>query len=593
MQLRKFTGLALLVLLLVAAVYGVIRTRPGPPAATRASSTRGQQAGPLVVDESALETVKTLLRMPTSPEEREAAQSALRLADKASDLSFAQAVWRMASRPAAATAAARDIDARLQEALKTLAADKATVDRLTAAAAKAGVTEAPRLRDQLELAKAIATLDQDAVDDAQQDLMSAGGNPQSGFEDMIRQHEAASLASDTLRIATTPFVIEPGLVSHVSAWSSLRDKRLALVRAGSAADSTATVLRQRHDSIQARAARRLQAGSATAISSDSTAALLAEARRQGLREKALATLDRRVDNQQQLAAAFTTWATIVRSQELAAVNRALRSVATLLLIALIGVLLLRWTERTTSRLSVDHRRMHTLRLVSRVALQVLTILLMLLVIFGPPSNLGTFLGLAGAGLTVALKDFIVGFIGWFVLLGPDGIRPGDLVEINGVTGEVLELGIFQTVLLETGDWAGSSSPTGRRVTFNNSFAIEGHYFNFSTTGQWLWDELQIVVPEARDPYPISESLRREVEEATIESVQQAEAEWKGARRTPQFATLTATPTVNLRPIPGGAEITVRYVTRLNERSALRARLYRAAMELLGAGARISATEVRA
>jgi len=219
---------------------------------------------------------------------------------------------------------------------------------------------------------------------------------------------------------------------------------------------------------------------------------------------------------------------------------------------------------------------------------VLTILALLLVIFGPPSNLGTFLGLAGAGLTVALKDFIVGFIGWFVLLGADGIRPGDLVEINGVTGEVTEVGIFQTVLLETGDWGGSSQPTGRRVTFNNSFAIEGHYFNFSTTGQWLWDELQIVVPQGRDPYPISESLRHEVEEATKESASQAEADWRGARRTPQFASLTAAPMVILRPIPNGTEIAVRYVTRLAERSGLRARLYRTAMDLLGSGAQVSA-----
>jgi len=588
MQLRKYSGLAVLAVLLFAAIYGVILTRPTPPATKPAPGARGQRAGSLVIDESALETIKALLRMPTSPEERESAQSALRAADKASDLAFAQAVWRMAARPAAATPEARQIDARLQEALKTLAADKATVDRLTAAEARADVIEAPRVRDQLELAKAIATLDQDAVDDAQQDLMTAGGNPQSGFDEMIRQHEAASQSSDTLRIATAPLVIKPGLLSHVLAWTSLRDKRLALVRAESSADSTATVLRQRHDSIQARAARRLQAGNAAALSSDSTATLLAEARRQALREKSLSTLDRRVENEHQLAGVLGTWATIVRGQELAAINRALRSVVALLVIVFIGVLLLRWTEQTTSRLSVDRRRLHTLRMVGRVALQVLTILLILLVMFGPPSNLGTFLGLAGAGLTVALKDFVVGFFGWFGLLGPDGIRPGDLVEINGVTGEVLEVGIFQTVLLETGDWGGSSHPTGRRVTFNNSFAIEGHYFNFSTSGQWLWDELQIVVPEGRDPYPISESLRREVEEATKESAQQAEDEWKGARRTPQFASLTATPTVNLRPIPGGAEIAVRYVARLTERAAIRARLYRVAMDLLGSNARVSA-----
>jgi small-conductance mechanosensitive channel len=588
MQLRKYSGLAVLAVLLFAAIYGVILTRPTPPATKPAPGARGQRAGSLVIDESAVETIKALLRMPTSPEERESAQSALRAADKASDLAFAQAVWRMAARPAAATPEARQIDARLQEALKTLAADRATVDRLTAAEARANVIEAPRVRDQLELAKAIATLDQDAVDDAQQDLMTAGGNPQSGFDEMIRQHEAASQSSDTLRIATAPLVIKPGLLSHVLAWTSLRDKRLALVRAESSADSTATVLRQRHDSIQARAARRLQASHDTTLSSDSTAVLLAEARRQAMRQKSRATLDRRVDNQEQLAGALGAWTTVVRVQERAAINRALSSLVTLLLVAFVGVLLLQWTERTTSKLSVDRRRMHTLRMVSRVTLQVLTILALLLVIFGPPSNLGTFLGLAGAGLTVALKDFIVGFIGWFVLLGADGIRPGDLVEINGVTGEVIEVGIFQTVLLETGDWGGSSHPTGRRVTFNNSFAIEGHYFNFSTTGQWLWDELQIVVPAGRDPYAISESLRGEVEEATKESVTQAEADWKGARRTPQFASLTATPTVTLRPIPGGTEIAVRYVTRAAERSALRARLYRAAMDLLGSGAKVSA-----
>ena len=154
--------------------------------------------------------------------------------------------------------------------------------------------------------------------------------------------------------------------------------------------------------------------------------------------------------------------------------------------------------------------------------------------FGPPNNLGTFLGLAGAGLTVALKDFIVGFIGWFVLMGRNGIRIGDLVEINGVTGEVVELGMFYTVLLETGGWSESGHPTGRRVTFMNGFAIEGHYFNFSTSGRWLWDEIRIAVPSGHDPYPIVEAIRGQVEESTAESARQAEVQWREARRSPHL-----------------------------------------------------------
>src|SRR4051812_30755021 len=216
MPFRKYASFLILGLLLAAAVYAVVLTRPQPRVvAPRAPGTRGAPTGSLVVDESTLDTVKALLHLPTSPEERESAQSALRLADKASDLAFAQAVWRTASRPAASTAEAQKVNTRLQDALRTLAADKATVDRLTAAAAKAGVTEAPRLKDQLELAKAVATLDQDEVDDAEQDLVSAGGNPQSGFDEMIRQHEAASQASDTLHVAITPLVIKPGLLSQI------------------------------------------------------------------------------------------------------------------------------------------------------------------------------------------------------------------------------------------------------------------------------------------------------------------------------------------------------------------------------------------
>src|SRR5204862_7465109 len=82
----------------------------------------------------------------------------------------------------------------------------------------------------------------------------------------------------------------------------------------------------------------------------------------------------------------------------------------------------RYLHSFPTRRSSDlmHRRqLETLRTLMRVTLQIIGVLLTLLVIFGRPSQLGTFLGLAGAGLTVALKDFIIGFFGWFALMGKD------------------------------------------------------------------------------------------------------------------------------------------------------------------------------
>src|SRR2546430_9608561 len=60
------------------------------------------------------------------------------------------------------------------------------------------------------------------------------------------------------------------------------------------------------------------------------------------------------------------------------------------------------------------------------------------------------------------------------------------------------------------------------LPISNSFAIEGHYFNFSTSGQWLWDELQVVLPAGQDPYPIVNEIRKKASEATKESAKQAE-----------------------------------------------------------------------
>src|ERR1700682_4596942 len=231
----------------------------------------------------------------------------------------------------------------------------------------------------------------------------------------------------------------------------------------------------------------------------------------------------------------------------------LTGLAIILGIFLVGIFFDSWLERLLGKLTLDRRQVETLRTVTRGAVQVAAVLFILLVIFGPPGQLGTILGLAGAGLTVALKDFIVGFLGWFVLMGKNGIRLGDWVEINGVTGEVVELGMFSTVLLETGNWTDSGHPTGRRVTFTNSYAIEGHYFNFSTSGQWMWDELQVVLPTGQDPYPVIDAIQKKVLEATADTGKKAEQEWRSAAKSGDMSALSAAPAINVKPVIGGGE----------------------------------------
>jgi small-conductance mechanosensitive channel len=182
-----------------------------------------------------------------------------------------------------------------------------------------------------------------------------------------------------------------------------------------------------------------------------------------------------------------------------------------------------------------------------------------------------------------LKDFIIAFFGWFVLMGRNGIRVGDWVEINGVVGEVVEIGLMRTVLFETGNWTDTGHPTGRKVAFMNGFAIEGHYFNFSTSGQWLWDELQVLVPSGQNPYPIIDAIQKMVTQKTEVNARMAEQEWKTATTRYRIKSLSAAPAINLRPTTAGVEVHVRYITRASERYTARAQLYQGIVDLLHSG----------
>ena len=466
---------------------------------------------------------------------------------------------------------------------------------------KASAARKDALDSQLELAKARLELRQDQVDDAKEDLIRAGGDPQDRIQAMVAEHQASSQSSDATKINVTTSIEPRGLVQRFQQWWALHQKQLQLWRAKQQATSSVAQFSDKHESLEAQtgaqddqsASQTTPGGAVPAPTTPAAAgkkpapvvssvadsgALLEKTKSRSAARRALANLDKRIDNDQQLAATYGQWIGVVAAEQRVQVNRGLRGVLVILAIALIALFVDDWIERLVGKMSMDRRQVETLRSATRVTLQIIAVLLVLLVIFGPPTQLGTFLGLAGAGLTVALKDFIIAFLGWFVLMGKNGIRLGDWIEINGVTGEVVQLGIFHTMLpaLETGNWTDSGHPTGRRVTFTNSYAVEGHYFNFSTSGQWLWDELKIVLPGSQNPYPLVTAIQKKVTEATAEIVRQAEEEWKSAAKSRDMNSLSAAPTISVKPVVGGTEVTVRYITSAHQRSELRAKLNQAA-----------------
>jgi small-conductance mechanosensitive channel len=549
---------------------------------------------PQIVDQTPLKIAQQLAPLATLPGERDLAKESIRLTDHEVDIAFTSALRDATLHPPALSADAKEIQARMLKAEHSLTATQTQITQLNAAIAKATGDQKDSLEDQLDIANAQEELDQDEVDDSKQDLIRAGGDPQDRIQAMVKEHEVSTKATETaLATATTP-TEERGLVHRAMQWWGLHKKQMLLWRAKAATANTIGTLSARHDALEKELdTEKSKAGASADGSALSPAARLAwsdndadavinATKDRAARQKKLAGLDKRIDDEKELDGIYDKWIDLVQTEQKSVLNRSLRGIAIILGILLLGLFFDQWIASLLARTKLDRRQIETLRGVTRVSLQVVGVLFILLVIFGPPPNLGTFLGLAGAGLTVALKDFIVGFIGWFVLMGKNGIRLGDWVEINGVTGEVVELGMFHTVLLETGNWTDSGHPTGRRVTFTNSYAIEGHYFNFSTSGQWLWDELTVVLPAGHDPYPIVDAMQKKVVEATSESATKAEHEWKGSAKSADMNSLSAAPAINVRPAIGGTEIAVRYITNAHDRGQMRAKLNHVLVDLLGA-----------
>jgi small-conductance mechanosensitive channel len=606
MKTTKQIATIILIILLGAIAYGLFRTG-GPMTPQIATRVEVPHAGHgPAIDQSSLYAARTLAQMPTSADELPLALEALRLGDREMDLAFAAGVADAREHPAVLSAEAKQIQARLQNAEKALDRDKARVEQLTAALARGSDAKKDSLDGQLQQAKVQVELDQDEVDNAKQELEDAGGEAQGRIEELIKEHEAASSVADTTKVNNSTPPDLHGMIHHYLRWSELHDKTMKLRQAKQDAESATAAFTTKRAALQANiktktqgAPDRLQSGSAPpsappatapsdeksssppAETSTATSADLVNAtKRRSAAMKALTNADERIEDQKRLAETYKKWMEVVKAQEGAVIHRGLRGAAIIVGILLIGIFFDSWLKSLLGKVKLDARQAETLHAVISTTLQIIALGLILLVIFGPPSQLGTFLGLAGAGLTVALKDFIVAFFGWFVLMGRNGIRLGDWVEINGVTGEVAELGMFHTVLLETGNWTDSGHPTGRRVTFTNNFAIEGHYFNFSTSGQWLWDELTLVVDSSQSPYPIVEAIQKAVLEATSKSAGEAEKEWKNAAQSRNVGALSATPAINLKPVSGGVEIAVRYITRASERYAMRSKLYQAAVNLI-------------
>jgi len=548
----------------------------------RNSTNRSNGTKKALVDIKPWQTAQALAPLAVTAEEVEYARQAEKLADHEVDQAFASAL-RLASAQVqhkSLSGEALELSQKVKELQTLVKQDQAAVQALTPASAPAtgGAAQAAASSDDLEIAKAQLGLDTDQLADAQQDLARAVGDQRSRIQEELAEREAAVKKYDSeAHNNTQTAVLSAGqygtLAGRIRAWMNQRNRYQLIQQALQQANADIASLTAQHNALEAKA-------NTNSTTGDDHASRLASLKARAAERQILSIFDDRIQSQQQLADVYRKWSDQVLLQHRIVLHLLLQSLAVIVTIMVCVILMDTLILKLLERPALDRRRKQTLQTILQLGVQVMGILLVLLVIFGSPRQMTTILGLATAGLTVVLQDFILAFFGWFVLMGRNGIRVGDWVEINGVGGEVIEINLFRTTMLETGNWTAKGHPTGRRVTFINSFAIRGQYFNFSTTGQWMWDEISVSIPASDNTYEVVEEIHNVIVQETEKSARLAEDEWRRSTRQYGLSQFSADPAINLRPSGAGIDLVIRYITRASERFETRNRLYQRVIDVM-------------
>jgi small-conductance mechanosensitive channel len=183
-------------------------------------------------------------------------------------------------------------------------------------------------------------------------------------------------------------------------------------------------------------------------------------------------------------------------------------------------------------------------------------------------------GLVGAGVAVALRGPITSVIGWVVIIFAGYYKTGDRIEIASFKGDVIDIGIMRTTLMEIGQWVKSDLYNGRILHFSNNMIFTHAVFNYSGDFPFLWDEMILPVKYGGDYITAGNILYQAAKETVGELTSQATERWKGMMGKYLIHDTPVEPLVTLIATDNWVEFTLRYVVDYKKRRVTKDKIFR-------------------
>jgi len=254
-------------------------------------------------------------------------------------------------------------------------------------------------------------------------------------------------------------------------------------------------------------------------------------------------------------------------------NPAVGKIATLFIGVAIIWLIIKGLQRTLFSKIKDNDNRYRAKKFGTFIGYFLTIVLLTVVYSDKLGGLTVALGVAGAGIAFALQEVIASFAGWLAIVFGGFYKTGDRVQLGGIKGDVMDIGVLRTTVMETGQWVDGDLYNGRIVLIANSFVFKEPVFNYSGDFPFLWDEIKIPVQYGNNYDKAKELILQVGNEVAGNLTEKSKEQWITLQNKYRLEDAQTAPMISLIANDNWVEYTLRYVVSYKKRRATKTELF--------------------
>lgn len=255
-------------------------------------------------------------------------------------------------------------------------------------------------------------------------------------------------------------------------------------------------------------------------------------------------------------------------------QRILLSFFTILISYLLTAFIIRIINRNIS----DLKKRYTARKYVIYTATFICIFIIILVWIRRGASLTTIIGFLGAGLTLALHQPVASVAGWLLILIRRPYETGDRIEIGGIKGDVIDIRLFFTSILEIGNWVEADQSTGRIIHCPNGKVFTEPIFNYTRGFEYVWNEIKITITFESDWQKAKEIMADIASKDSVDLGETVRTRIKNLSKKYMIHFEKLTPYVWTKIADFGVELTLRYLTEARKRRSTQDAISRAILD---------------